>query len=80
MYSYIDLPRKLHTLSRGMKEGENPHSMAGSLNQGASKDAMVGRGQTVPAHGVRAAAARRGFGRFQAEVEQHRRKLKRLRC
>lgn len=49
MYSYIDLARKLHTLSRGMKEGENPHSMAGSLKLwGASKDAMVGAAKRFP--------------------------------
>jgi DNA polymerase III subunit delta len=49
MFSYIDLARKLHALSRGMKEGENPNSMAGTLKLwGSGKDAMVNAAKRFP--------------------------------
>lgn len=49
MYSYIDLARKLHTLSRGMKEGENPHTLAGEMRLwGTSKDAMIATAKRYP--------------------------------
>lgn len=49
MYSYIDLARKLHTLSRGLKEGENPNSLAGSMRLwGPAKDTMIAAAKRFP--------------------------------
>ncbi len=49
MYSYIDLARKLHALSRGIKEGENPHSIAGTMKLwGSSKDSMIAAAKRFP--------------------------------
>ncbi|MGE3109456.1 MAG: DNA polymerase III subunit delta [Phycisphaerales bacterium] len=49
MFSYIDLARKLHSLSRCIKQGENPHALAGGMRLwGPAKDAMIVAAKRYP--------------------------------